>query len=123
MVFSLTINNTLIYRHVRGMYRQTFNNNPKNAPTVGGTRDATASMTGAMDGGETQTKRTRQVATQCTLFMIAALLDYTPFLILRLLTSFGFDKDDQTKFFGITVMQAIFTPIAGFLNAVIFLRP
>ena len=69
--------------------------------TAGASNVSSLTITGAMDGGQAQTKRLQQVATQATLYVAAAFLTYLPLIISELVLTviLGMYKSWQYRLF------------------------
>ena len=91
LIPSLTVNNTLVFLHVRKVY--------KSSPsTLAGS--SRGSLGGAMD--DQQKKRIRQVGTQATLYVAAAFLTYMPLIINELVLTviLGLYRSTQSDIIG-----------------------
>lgn len=67
--------------------------------------------------------KTRAVATQALMYVLAFLTTYIWGAVLRFMDTFSISANDEAKFFTLLVLNAIFLPMLGFFNLLIFTRP
>lgn len=129
------VNNSLVYFHVRKIYRSTFfrvhgstsgtlqEQCPQDLQEQGiafSNKNRHARKSTAENG---RIQRMRFVATQCTFYVVAYFVTHTPFLVTRVIENNHNGYKYAEKYFPLLVLQAFCTPLAGFLNALIFFRP
>jgi len=123
MLFSSIINNLLIYCKVRSTIVQT-------ATQSGSTELGT--IQSEVDGHEQSSRssnpalikqRLRQVATQAFMYVFSFLATYIIPVILRVLESMGYRPADEDQFYFLLVLQALFLPLIGFFNLLVYIRP
>lgn len=105
IIVSLCINNTVISLHVRKSY--------------GPGKFTEERLSGSM--GQTA-KRIRLVSSQASLYVGTFFLTYIWFIFLQIVESLSYNQSNFPAF-PFVVLQALFTPAAGFFNALIFFRP
>ena len=106
MVVFIAVNNTLIYIHVRR--------------TIYRSRRRSFLPTAASDA---QTKRVRAVATQAFLYVTAFVLTSVWIVSIKILESMGFDGQHDDQIYFLLVGASVFSPLSGFFNLLIYLRP
>lgn len=70
-----------------------------------------------------QIQRTRMVAVQASLYIAAFWACFIWTVILRIMESQNFDAEDEAAIFPVLVLQAVFVPLTGVFNLLVFLRP
>lgn len=148
VVLSLLVNNALLYWHVRstiqvskrrssvriieesinfsmkdGVMESACSSNPSSA--LKGPDSSRWSLTGTPTPSveDSQTRRVRAVATQAFLYVGSFVTAYVWTAILRIMESLEFDAEDEASIFPILVLQALFVPIQGFFNLLVYVRP
>jgi hypothetical protein len=107
MIFSIVINNVTIYRFVR----QTIYHGRRQSSFAAG------------QGLDSQTRRVQAVATQAFLYVGSFVLTYAWQMILRIIEgSFG-DGSWESSLFPLLVLNAIFMPLQGVFNILVYARP
>lgn len=97
------INNLIIYRYVK--------------TTTGRTKDST------MQGPTAAEARIQAVAVQGFLYVGSFLLSYFPAFAVRVMESQGIQPVDEARYFVLYALQAIFLPLQGVCNLIIYSRP
>lgn len=128
---AILVNNFLVYMHVRKTILKS--NRYLERMALGQSDDLSL---GAASGHSTvssrpsnashnprQIKRIKAVATQAFLYVVAFLLTYVPALSLRIMESGDYDAEDEYELFPMLIWQALFLPLQGFFNCLIFARP
>lgn len=116
----ILISNLLVYCHVRGIINRGRRHASAGSNAVRMSRQMDASQQGRRD---TQTQRTRAVATQASLYVAAFFFCYTPSLTMRIMESMDYDSEDESKLFPLLVLQALLFPLQGLFNCLVFVRP
>lgn len=102
-LFSLIINNTLVYLHVRKVFRTTV--------VVESERIIRQKI------------QKREVATQGLLYVATFLFCYWAPIAIRVIEAVSFYAVDETKIFWILLCSAALLPLQGFLNMFVYNRP
>jgi hypothetical protein len=103
MFLSIIINNLLIYCFVRRTTRRTSRK--------------------SLRGRNHQQNRIQAVATQALLYVGTFLLAYSWAFAVKVAESLGFQAQDEARIFPVLVLQAIFLPMHGFFNLIVYSRP
>ena len=72
---------------------------------------------------ETQKNRIRAVATQALLYVDAFFLTLLWVVVIKIIGDEGFTQENESQFYWLFVCQAVFSPLTGFFNLIIFVRP
>lgn len=132
---SLLVNNIVIYVHVRRTItrsrRRHFTSTvvcsaaaerrTSTAAAGRGTRISHAAQQQADD--DSQMRRIRAVAAQCFLYVAAFVVSYSWGVVVRILEGMGYDAKDEASIYALLVGQAVFGPLPGWFNLMIYLRP
>lgn len=135
---SIIVTNTIIYLHVRftitrarrfAFFQQANNNNHHHhhasaaRTTTTSANHQTNNRQRQQEANDSQTRRVRAVAAQCFLYVAAFVLCYTWTIAIRILEGTTFEAKDEASIYFLLVGQAVFGPLTGWLNLIIYLRP
>ena len=77
----------------------------------------------AFNNDDPQLRRIQAVATQGFLYVAAFLLSYVIAVTLRIFEGLGGTASDEGRLYPLLVLQAIFMPMQGFFNLLVYVRP
>jgi len=121
VVVSLSINNLIIYFHVRSTMAKSQRRSWTRVVERSG--ELASSAVNHAPAVDSKVKRVRAVATQAFLYVAAFVLSYVWTGVLRNLESAGYTREDEATLFPLLVLQALFEPIQGWFNLLVYVRP
>ena len=117
---SIIINNVIIYKHVRTTIRQS-QAYVRSSLTAAST--VSFGPSSRKERQDPQDRRIQAVAVQAMLYVVCFLVTYSSSVCLKILESQSYDAVDEDRLFPLLVLQAIFLPLSGFFNCLIYVRP
>ena len=134
-MISILVNNIIIYLYVRRSLKQSppsedLNQSQKStniAPFVDDDKSMSSSIHGESSRNqksELQRKLVRETASQGFLYVLSFYVCYTPMIILLVLNvDYGSDTSAKTSLYALMVLSSLLSPLQGFLNVFIYVRP
>lgn len=105
MMLLVIVSNVMIYFHVRRTMRRSVGHSFTNTMAV------------------SQSKRIRQVAIQCFLYVLVFWCTIMPWIVIRGLDGADYTADNESKIFPILVLNSLAAPSTGCFNLLVYLRP
>jgi len=119
-LFSLVINNIIIYVFVRKVLLSSVSSSTRTHDVEESTNESTVSA----EHQSVQKRLTRETAIQCFLYVSTFLVTFLPSFAVSVLESvLPLGEENPNRLFPLLVLQAMLLPLQGFLNVFIYLRP
>ena len=122
VIVSLLVNYCCVTFYVRHRYGQNVRNAPSESQTILPTTTAQRRYSGSLHPLG-QARRIRLVSTQASLYIGTFFLTYSWYVALQIAESINAVDRPGFPAYPLMIVQAIFSPMAGFWNALIFFRP
>lgn len=110
LFLALPLFNLSIYRFVRGTLKRNQRYDPKGSSAQTQRR-------------RSQAQQTQAIATQAFLYVGTFYLSYTPSFFVRAVEGLSFDAYQEDAIFPLLALAALLSPLQGFFNVLIFVRP